>query len=990
MKIIHSFGTISLLFAVFLVLTTASDVHAQESTCFSAVADTYVRQFDPNSNFGGDTNLRLFRLDANADRALTYLRFDLSTIPSNALINNATLGLWLMSASAETNFSLSRVTTPWQEFSLTWNTRPGSTGSFDNPTHSMVSGYKYWNAVQPVSDWVSGASSNYGFLIASGLLDGPNDFSSREGPYHHKPELCVDWTVGATTDLVVTGMEVTQAVQDLNNSVPLIAGKRTFVRLYARGTDKDYRTFAQLAINCDQFGRILHPINNGNGYTVIKTSPDRLVLNDAFLFELPSDCTDEAEQIQILGQINPVGFSRGEYPPESDVGNNVTSYETFTFESVPPLDLKVRLGKYDIGDTSHTTSIFEAFRLRTWLLQAYPISDITMVASPIWLGEGTAKEDDGNTILTDPDSAKVNSRLRKLRKISIDENGASSKTIHYGMLSDAGGFMRGSASKPVGSGPTGSASWGWDFDGSYGDWYGGHEIGHALRRSHVNCNGKEDGPDSNYPHSGGLISGTTTGNTALFGFDANPTPTVYGPNWSDVMSYCPNQWISDYTYKAIKNEIQGEFSGDQIAEKSAGLPVADNFLVSGRITNGQATIDPVFLYPDVSDPGDTVPGDYTLVLRAQNGTELARKAFTPTRVSSGTSPNDGSRNPAINSLLFEEWLPFVTGAREIQLEGPSGLLDSIEASNNAPSVQLTVPNGPTTISGAGIRVQWTASDSNADDIWFNVEFSSDNGANWTMLATDIYDEFLEVDRDSLMSTGGANGLFRVSASDGFYTSRDQSDAAFTVATQAPVLEVISPQEGQVLSANQTLNLQANAWSDLAGVMDDGMIRWVSTEDGLLGMGDQVSVTGLTPGTHVIAIVANDGTRSSSTTRTINVVDVPGKLPQLGLGLAVSPAQIPFRPDLGMVQANIYIDNQSGTNPMAWQAAEFISWLSLNQTSGTTPASITATVNADGLAFGDYSANILILSSDIPGGGSRVVKVSFSLYAPNLLFNDGFE
>ena len=47
-----------------------------------------------------------------------------------------------------------------------------------------------------------------------------------------------------------------------------------------------------------------------------------------------------------------------------------------------------------------------------------------------------------------------------------------------GMIS-ATGFAR------VGSGPVGSGDWGWDFDGSYADWYSGHEVGHAFGRPHV-------------------------------------------------------------------------------------------------------------------------------------------------------------------------------------------------------------------------------------------------------------------------------------------------------------------------------------------------------------------------------------------------------------------------------------------------------------------------------------------------------------------------
>ena len=88
------------------------------------------------------------------------------------------------------------------------------------------------------------------------------------------------------------------------------------------------------------------------------------------------------------------------------------------------------------------------------------------------------------------------------------------------MVSDGGGFMRGCAMDIpayVASGPTGTGTWGWDFDGSYGDWYGGHELGHTYGRGHANFCGAGGGPS--YPYAGGRISPSLTGNTALYGFD---------------------------------------------------------------------------------------------------------------------------------------------------------------------------------------------------------------------------------------------------------------------------------------------------------------------------------------------------------------------------------------------------------------------------------------------------------------------------------------
>jgi hypothetical protein len=122
-------------------------------------------------------------------------------------------------------------------------------------------------------------------------------------------------------------------------------------------------------------------------------------------------------------------------------------------------------------------------------------------------------------------------------------------TRYYGMVDDAGGFMPGCAVNVPGfvaSGPTGVASaerFGWDTDGSYGDWYGAHELAHTWGREDVPFCGAEGGT---YPYPDGRVSPTLAGDSAIYGFDIL-TRAIYGPGWKDVMGFCPYQWVSDFT-----------------------------------------------------------------------------------------------------------------------------------------------------------------------------------------------------------------------------------------------------------------------------------------------------------------------------------------------------------------------------------------------------------------------------------------------------------
>ena len=73
--------------------------------------------------------------------------------------------------------------------------------------------------------------------------------------------------------------------------------------------------------------------------------------------------------------------------------------------------------------------------------------------------------------------------------------------------------MRGCAGVPstpdptaVGSGSNGHRDMGVDFDGSYGDWYGGHEIGHTFGRKHPGFCGETQDDLANYPFPNGQLS----------------------------------------------------------------------------------------------------------------------------------------------------------------------------------------------------------------------------------------------------------------------------------------------------------------------------------------------------------------------------------------------------------------------------------------------------------------------------------------------------
>jgi hypothetical protein len=72
-----------------------------------------------------------------------------------------------------------------------------------------------------------------------------------------------------------------------------------------------------------------------------------------------------------------------------------------------------------------------------------------------------------------------------------------------------------------------------------------HEVGHNHGRDHSPCGGA-DGADPNYPYSGAKIG--------WWGYEA-PDKLHNPMTDTDIMGYCKNVWVSDYTYRALTERV---------------------------------------------------------------------------------------------------------------------------------------------------------------------------------------------------------------------------------------------------------------------------------------------------------------------------------------------------------------------------------------------------------------------------------------------------
>jgi hypothetical protein len=370
----------------------------------------------------------------------------------------------------------------------------------------------------------------------------------------------------STNPLQVDAIEVTQAIQDLGHSIPLIAGKRTIVRVYLSNYSsvvanvsgaisiRKYASDASLTINSLNTVTLV-PAEAGN--ILVKRNDASKSLN----FVLPASHTVAGTLAITLAGITNTATSTT-IPVES------LRRPLVQFLGSPALRVRVIGMRYTTGTPpiSYAPSTFHVNMLLSWLRRAYPVGE---VISSVGVVDVTAAAPGFSC-------DDINAQLAAIRALDMAAGG-DERTHYYGLVDDGGYWMRGCTAGIPGtlaSGPTGSGNWGWDFDGSYGDWYGGHELGHTYGRKHPGFCGESPSDLDNYPFAVGQI-----GTDASFaGFDVGdpgnnlPLAALPGTQWKDVMTYCNMQWLSPYTYLGLRQRLITEDSAG--AGSGSGIPIA--------------------------------------------------------------------------------------------------------------------------------------------------------------------------------------------------------------------------------------------------------------------------------------------------------------------------------------------------------------------------------------------------------------------------------
>ena len=726
------------------------------------------------------------------------------------------------------------------------------------------------------------SSGNY---ILSGLTAGAYTITPSKSGYTFSP---ASRTVSVSPDatgvdfvavpnLTISHIEITQATQDENNSVPLIAGKPTFVRVYV-----------DCGVGCISVPGV-------TGVLEVSTlSNASLVPSPRFItvYHVANWVDQRGDMDKTLNFMVDTRLVTGTVTFTARVGS-ASLNEVRPFLSAQKLRTAYVSIHYDPSAECQWNGPNEPDSVRIslshlWARRVYPTAWLGQTSLPSGLGQMNWYEPlrNGPSCTGETNDTAVEQLLSSLTlRLALASGPSTSENpprYVFGWL-PAGAFGR-ARSDPTWAGGAGVAALGDDYPSENADenqLVFAHEIGHLLVRHHTNTLANLGDPncrliaeaetdlgraavdeDSDWVKEDGRPGPPPFPDAKIqdYGLDVSRRVLEVPENVYDYMSYCGwpangNVWTSPWTYQHIYSETLKSQTADLATQKLSTLQ--PYFIASGLVfTDSTATLDPIWVITTTVIPMNPSIGTvYCLEAQDALGAALVGRCFdlTFTDFESGEATDvDG----------FNLMLPYPPGVNRIALRKGTTELAIRRVSDHAPAVTVLSPTGGESWAASGTyTITWTASDDDGDPLTYSVLYSND-GQNWAPVGTAITGTQLAVNAAEL--AGGSGAKVRVLATDGVNTSSAQSDASFTVGRKGPSAFILAPTGDVRLMPGTPLWLEGYGYDLEDGELDWVALRWRSDRDGELGTGSQVLVS-LSPGRHTITLAATDSHGNTAAT-----------------------------------------------------------------------------------------------------------------------------
>lgn len=496
----------------------------------------------------------------------------------------------------------------------------------------------------------------------------------------------VHYSVSASTpgaNLVLQRAHITQAIQAPNGTVPLVAGREALLRVFVTAASSNTLT-PPVRVRLFDGATLFRTLTISAPGAGVPTSVDEASLSSSWNVLLTA--SDMRPGLRLQVDVDP-----NDQVTEPDETDNVwprAGMQSVDVRAVPPLSVVFVPVHQSVNGSTGNVSVdnLEDSYLKM-ARRIFPLGVIGAAVRDTYTTNAPALQaDDANgawlTVLSEMNALRV---------------ADGSAAHYYGVVNTSySSGVAGYAYVP------GRAALGWDKSNS-SDRVAAHELGHSFGRQHVAACGAAGGTDTNYPYAGGVI-----GNT---GWNAG-TGTLVSSSTTDIMGYCSNQWVSDYTWNAVLNH-RGTSSGSIAAFASAPRTT---LLVWGRVHRGVVTLEPAVRLVTRGVLPERA-GRYRLELRDADGRALFGAAFEPDAIDhddeafafSFAIPLDAFTEARLASVV-------VTGGRNGTVEQvPSAAMASRSSASGAVAaprtadggaVQVSDPQAVLSTSGRMRRLRW--------------------------------------------------------------------------------------------------------------------------------------------------------------------------------------------------------------------------------------------------------------------------------------------
>jgi hypothetical protein len=244
-----------------------------------------------------------------------------------------------------------------------------------------------------------------------------------------------------------------------------------------------------------------------------------------------------------------------------------------------------------------------------------------------------------------------------------------------------------------------------------------HEEGHGFGLSHSPCGGPAS-IDPNWPtdaaHANAQIGtwGIQVGQKAVLPIGL-ASPLMFAPSSTDIMSYCPEAWFSDFSYaKALSHQTVSTAQRQAMARRPTA-PRTLHLFISGTLRDGQLQVHHAVRALGVDSFLPT--GPYRLTGYSALGATLFSVNFSPTPLMHRTAPGTPHRTPSESyftmavpideAQLVSEFVLTRPGRRDSALRRSASEENLARLHRNAPSavdLQLSAVAAP----GGRVRLRW--------------------------------------------------------------------------------------------------------------------------------------------------------------------------------------------------------------------------------------------------------------------------------------------